>query len=64
MLIPGDRDMPLHKETVITNVYTLCRGNSEFHLSFDIDAFDPYYAPSTGTAGNCTQRFYCQSLGA
>jgi arginase len=26
------------------------RGNSEFHLSFDIDAFDPYYAPSTGTA--------------
>lgn len=25
-------------------------GDKDIHLSFDVDAMDPFYAPSTGTA--------------
>ena len=25
-------------------------GQKDIHLSFDVDAMDPFYAPSTGTA--------------
>jgi arginase len=40
---------------------------SNIHLSFDIDALDPFYAPSTGTAvrGGLTFRegnFICEAL--
>ena len=37
----------------IGKVMDLCveyLGDKDIHLSFDVDAMDPYYAPSTGTA--------------
>ena len=31
-------------------------GDKDIHLSFDVDAMDPFYAPSTGTAVRYTER--------
>jgi arginase len=43
------------------------RGHSDLHLSFDIDAIDPFFAPHTGTAvtGGLTYRegnYICEAL--